>query len=144
MATIAAWIERSTPSVMVVDVSVEVTVLCRLMGVPVVVVAMAGDRTDRAHQLCYGVADALLACWPARVPLPTWPKAWIDKTTFVCAFSRFDARIGVGRPPPTGGRRRAALLLGAGGTDVSREQITAAVDATPDWDWDLLGGLGRG
>ncbi|MGI5128170.1 glycosyltransferase [Pseudonocardia sp. CA-107938] len=137
MATIAAWIERARPSVMVVDVSVEVTALCRAMGVPVVVVAMHGDRTDRAHRLGYDLADALLACWPAEFADPTWPAHWTAKTSFTGAFSRFDGRTAA---PRSGGRRRVAVLLGAGGTDVGAAQVAAATAATPDWDWDVLGG----
>jgi len=141
MATIAAWIGRNAPAVMVVDVSVEVSMLCRLLGVPVVGVAMQGDRTDRAHRLGYDLAEALLACWPAPMTSHAWPQHWIDKTCFVSAFSRFDARISVRAGGTSGsGPRRAALLLGAGGTDVGDGQIAATVAATPDWQWDVLGG----
>ncbi len=138
MARIAAWIDQARPSAMIVDVSVEVTVLCRVMGVPVVVVAMHGDRTDRAHRLGYDIADALLACWPAELADPAWPRNWTEKTCFASAFSRFDARIAaIG---PQCGRRRVAVLMGAGGTDIEVKQVAAAVKATPAWDWDLLGG----
>jgi hypothetical protein len=143
MATIAAWIDRERPAAMIVDVSVEVTTLCRAMGVPVVVVAMHGDRTDRAHQLGYDLADALLACWPETLADPGWPPNWTAKTCFASAFSRFDLRI---TPPARvpmlspGGRRRVAVLMGAGGTAVTPEHIADAASATPDWEWDLLGG----
>src|SRR6478609_6545915 len=65
MAIIADWIDANDPDLMVVDVSVEVAALCRLLGVPTVVVAMRGDRFDRAHRSAYDAADALLASWPA-------------------------------------------------------------------------------
>jgi hypothetical protein len=65
-AAIAAWVAREQPSLVVVDVSVEVAVLVRSMGVPVVVAAMRGDRTDRAHRTAYDLAEALLAPWPGR------------------------------------------------------------------------------
>ena len=139
MATLAAWIDRAQPAAMVVDVSVEVAALCRAMGVPVVVVAMQGDRTDRAHRLGYDLADALLACWPGALADPGWPRNWTEKTCFTSAFSRFDTRITFPEPRASG-RRRVAVLMGAGGTDVGAEQIAAAAAATPDWDWDVLGG----
>ena len=49
---------------MVVDVSVEVAILVRLLGVPVVVMAMPGDRIDAPHDLVYQAADHILAAWP--------------------------------------------------------------------------------
>lgn len=139
MAAIAAWVERAQPAAVVVDVSVEVAALCRLMGVPVVVVAMQGDRTDRAHRMGYDLADALLACWPPELADPDWPPHWIEKACFASAFSRFDARI-VSHAPRAEGRRRVAVLMGAGGTDVGAAEVAAADAATPGWDWDVLGG----
>ncbi|RTL67825.1 MAG: glycosyl transferase [Pseudonocardiaceae bacterium] len=147
MAAIAEWIGRTAPRLVVVDVSVEVTLLCRLLGVPVLVVAMAGDRTDRPHRAAYDAADALLACWPREVLDPPWPTAWTAKTRFVGALSRYDDRIGV----PTAvepaevvaariRRRSVVVLLGAGGRDVSDEDLAAAVRATPGWNWTVLGG----
>jgi glycosyl transferase family 28 len=120
-----------------VDVSVEVAVLARTMGVPVVVVAMRGDRLDPAHTLGYDLADALLAPWPATLPEPDWPRRWRDKTRHVGGFSRYDGRDRAATRP-----RRVAVLLGAGGTDDTMD-LDAAVTATPDWTWDVLGARGR-
>ncbi|RAC99908.1 hypothetical protein DN549_33820, partial [Burkholderia multivorans] len=50
---------------MVVDVSAEVVLLSRLLGVPVTVIAQAGERTDAAHRQAYALADALLVPLPA-------------------------------------------------------------------------------
>ncbi|MGD9990704.1 glycosyltransferase [Pseudonocardia sp.] len=152
MAAIASWIARTAPRLVVVDVSVEVALLCRLLGVPVLVVAMPGDRTDRAHRSAYDVADALLACWPREVLDPPWPSAWTAKTRFVGALSRYDDRIGtpagpaaatpddVGHRPARTRRRRVVVLLGAGGRDVGDDDLAAAARATPDWTWTVLGG----
>lgn len=137
MAAIAAWIAAARPSLMVVDVSVEVAVLARTMGVPVVVMAMRGDRLDPAHVLGYDLADVLLAPWPAALPEPGWPERWHAKTRHVGAFSRYDGRDrSAGRP------RRVAVLLGAGGTDDTLD-LEAAMTATPGWTWDVLGARGR-
>ena len=57
MATVAAWIDEVRPRLMVVDVSVEVALLARLMGIPVVRHGLAGDRSDAAHRLAYQAAD---------------------------------------------------------------------------------------
>lgn len=147
MAAVAEWIGRTAPRLVVVDVSVEVTLLCRLLGVPVLVVAMPGDRTDRAHRLAHDVADALLACWPRDVLDPPWPASWTAKTRFVGALSRYDSRIGTGPGPGPGrtrrggdGPRRVVVLLGAGGRDVGDDDLAAAERATPGWDWTVLGG----
>jgi hypothetical protein len=134
MARIARWIEETAPALLVVDVSVEVAVLARSMGVPVLVTAMRGDRTDPAHELGYAVAHELLAPWSAAFADPGW--GWSAKTRYVGAFSRFDGRAPAASP---GSRRRVVVLWGAGGTDLG----DAPAAATPDWDWDWLGTAGR-
>ncbi len=71
METIAAWVKQHRPSVVVVDVSVEVVALLRLLGIPTVVVAQPGDRSDEPHTLAYRCATAILAPWPAEAdPCP--------------------------------------------------------------------------
>ena len=54
----------------VIDVSVEVATLLRLLGVPVVVVAMPGERVDAPHTLVYQLADHILAAWPQDLYVP--------------------------------------------------------------------------
>ena len=51
---------RSKPRRVVVDCSVEITLLSRLAGFPVTVMAQPGQRDDAAHQLAYDVADQIL------------------------------------------------------------------------------------
>ena len=75
MGLIAAWVTATKPNVMVVDVSVEVAMLVRLLGVPVVVMAMPGDRIDAAHDLVYQAADHILAAWPRELYEPPWLQA---------------------------------------------------------------------
>ncbi|MCW2713421.1 MAG: hypothetical protein JWN88_468 [Frankiales bacterium] len=133
-AEIAGWVARARPSLVVVDVSVEVAVLVRSLGVPVVVAAMRGQRTDRAHATAYDLASALLAPWPASLPEP-WPSSWLDKTWHVGALSRLDGRPS--RPAPGG--RRVVVLWGQGGGEVSLSEVRAAERATPGWSWDVIG-----
>ncbi|MFE9681299.1 glycosyltransferase [Streptomyces sp. NPDC006285] len=143
MARIAEWIEAAAPRLLVSDVSVEVALLARLLGTPVAVAAMRGERTDPAHRTAYDLAELLLAPWPAALPEPGWPAHWLAKTVHTGAFSRFD-----GRPRPAAGAgrtrrsrpRRVLLLMGAGGTDVSPGEVKAARAATPGWRWTTLGG----
>ncbi|MBO1754994.1 glycosyltransferase [Allobranchiibius sp. CTAmp26] len=140
MATIARWIAAHRPRLMVVDVSVEVTLLARTLGVPVVVVAMRGDRTDPAHELAYDVADALLAPWPAAFAEPHWPGRWTAKTVHTGAFSRFDG------PSFDAARARDAVgpsvtcLLGDGGADLPAHFADQVAEETPDWRWTFCGG----
>lgn len=132
-ALLSAAFVRDRIRVMVVDVSVEVAVLARLHGVPVVVVAQPGDRIDRPHRSAYDLAERLLAPWPAR-PSPDWPARWRAKTVHLGTVSRFDGRAT--RPPPGG--RRVLALWGSGGTDVGADALRAAAGAS-GWAWRVAG-----
>ncbi|MET9929628.1 MULTISPECIES: glycosyltransferase [unclassified Streptomyces] len=143
MGAIADWTARTGPRLLVSDVSVEVALLARLMGVPVVVAAMRGDRFDPAHRLGYDLAEALLAPWPGTVPEPDWPRHWLDKTLHTGAFSRYDGRPRPPAPPP-GPTREAVVLLGAGGSGIGADDLRRAAEATPGWTWTFLGGADGG
>ena len=137
MAQIAAWAATHAPRVVIVDVSVEVTVLMRTMGVPTVVMGMPGTRDDRAHQLAYRLADAIIAPWPAWAPVFGGGAPWQAKTHAVGAISRFD-----GRQPataPSGGSPRVLVLSGRGGTELTIDMLAAAERKTPKWAWTVLG-----
>lgn len=142
-AQILDWVDRNQPDLMVVDVSVEVAVLVRLAGTPVVVMAMPGRRDDAAHVLGLDLADALVAAWPQPSSPESWPRRWWEKTHFVGAFSRFDDMI-CSTPAPRSSAadndRQVLLLWGTGGTGPSQEQMTAAAAATPGWSWDVADG----
>jgi len=58
---------------MMVDVSVEVSVLARLMGVPVVTMVLPGSRSDQPHRLGYALAAMLIAkpCSRMRITVPS-------------------------------------------------------------------------
>ncbi|WP_409238129.1 glycosyltransferase [Streptomyces sp. PA5.6] len=139
MGIIAQWIRRESPSLFVSDVSVEAAALARLMGVPVVVMAMRGDRKDPAHRLGYDLADALLAPWPHTVPEPGWPPHWHAKTIHTGSISRYDGRP---RPPAAAApaTKEVVVMLGAGGTHLTEDHLREAQRTTPDWTWTVLGG----
>ncbi|MFD1714989.1 glycosyltransferase [Amnibacterium flavum] len=65
MAAISAWFVAARPEAVVVDVSVEVALLARLHGIPVVTIGQPGDRRDPAHRLGYDISEAIIAPWPA-------------------------------------------------------------------------------
>jgi hypothetical protein len=134
MAAVAAWVGRARPALLVSDVSVEITMLVRALGVPVAVVVMAGDRRDRPHQTGYDAATSLFAAWPAGVrPVLGWRTEWNAKTVHLGAFSRFDSSP-VTTPP---GGRRVTVLWGRGGTTITADDIAAAAAATPAWTWSV-------
>ncbi|MBE7190374.1 MAG: glycosyl transferase, partial [Jatrophihabitans endophyticus] len=129
MAAIADWVTTVRPRVVVVDVSVEVAALVRLLGTRVVVVAGPGERSDDAHVLGGRMATQLVAPWPALGETST-------TVVHTGAFSRFD-----GRPVrPVPGDRRVLVLFGAGGDEVGTARLDAAAAATPGWTWRRLGG----
>jgi Glycosyltransferase family 28 C-terminal domain len=159
MAAIASWIQRTAPSVIVVDVSVEVTALARLLGVPVVSVILPGRRDDPAHRLGYVLAQTLIAPWPAFLSAdllsPDLQSTGLQTAHLlpadlpgegpvaapvqaVGAFSRFDGRT---PEPAVAGRSRSVLVLqGGGGSQVSARDLREAAAGTPGWEWTVLGG----
>lgn len=92
MDAIVQWVRDAQPEVFVVDVSVEVAVFVRLLGVPVVVTALPGNRIDAPHRLVHRMADQIIAAWPKDLRVPSWLRPHENKTAFVGGISRFDGR----------------------------------------------------
>ncbi|MGJ0120112.1 glycosyltransferase [Williamsia sp. MIQD14] len=137
MAAVAAWIARVRPSAVVVDVSVEMTVFVRLMGVPVVVMAMPGDRTDSPHELAHRIADRIVAPWSRGVYDPAHLHPFAAKTRHVGSISRFADRT---RDPAAIPLDPTVLVLGgAGGSAVDTHAVEAAARACPDHRWRFAG-----
>lgn len=134
MAALAAWVDQERPDVVVVDVSVEVTALVRLLGVPVVVVAQPGRREDAAHELGYDLASAVLAPWPAEVdPAPSLAR-WAAKVAHVGGISAL-----AGGPAGTHGDSTGVLLVGGEGWD-DPGLPSAVRAAVPGLGWEEVGG----
>lgn len=138
MAMISAWIEQHAPSAVVVDQSVEVCLLARLHGTPVVAMTAPGQRTDDPHRLGFGVASAVVGAWPdgwthrllPGLDLPT------DRVHAIGAVSRFPVSTERARAPRS--RPHAVLLAGTGGDGFTRDVVADAQAQTPDWDWTVL------
>lgn len=135
MAQIAAWVHEHNPSAFYVDVSVEVALFVRLLGVPVVTVAMPGIRTDTPHQTGYAQAEAIIAAWPDWVPTPPHLAPHADKLACVGGISRLEPRPGVQRDP-----HRVVVLYGAGGTSWNTDTWRAVQNACPNYTFEFLGG----
>ena len=130
MGALSAWIARHQPAALVVDVSVEVALLARLHGVPVITLAQPGVRDDRPHSLGYGISDAIIGPWPRaadqmwQVSDPTVQSLLIP----VGAISRF--------APQTRQRaerlqeKRVVVLNGTGGTSLGA-LVERAAEASP-------------
>jgi hypothetical protein len=139
MSAIAAWIAAEQPDAMVVDVSVEVALLARLAGVPVIWMAQRGHREDQPHRLAFAAASMIIAPWPAGTEdSPAEGESVARQLTHVGAVSRFDALT----PVPVPEERRVLVLLGLGGHAITAADMAAAARATPDWHWDVTGVTG--
>lgn len=140
------WIGRERPMLMVVDVSVEVALLTRLCGVPVVVGAMPGDRLDRPHRLAYDLAEALLAPWPPDAhPDAGWPEQWREKVWEVGGVSALPTRAALTdramlTDRAAGPVRRVLVLWGRGGADLDPGSVQEARAVTPGWEWAVRDG----
>jgi hypothetical protein len=134
----------------VVDVSMEVTVLARLLGLRVITVRQSGQRDDEPHRIGLSSADVV---WVPQHPALEPIDGPVDQRwCFTGAFSRFD---GVSRDGlrTQGGPRTAVLLVGAGGTalDAGSWRTAAAptgwqvviVGADARWCGDRVASIGR-
>ncbi|WP_129658414.1 glycosyltransferase [Rothia halotolerans] len=142
-ALISGWISSARPSAVVVDVSVEVALLVRLHGVPVVAVALPGDRADPAHQLGFDVATAILGAWPPQAAdcLSGLSDRARRKLVPVGAIGRL-APFPERPPGSAPGRRRVLVLSGTGGEGFADAVLSRARRETEDWSWEHLGGSG--
>jgi UDP-N-acetylglucosamine--N-acetylmuramyl-(pentapeptide) pyrophosphoryl-undecaprenol N-acetylglucosamine transferase len=137
MTRLVDWVRDARPAAVVVDASVEVTVLLRMLGVPVIVVAAPGTRDDAPHRTAHRVASRVLAPWSAAVMEPAHTRG---RATYCGAISRFDGRAAVRAP----GSRVVLVLVGAGGSAVRPDDVAAARAAPPGWTWRTLGVDGWG
>ena len=132
MARIAAWVERTDPALIVVDVSVEVALFARLLSVPTVVVRLAGERTDQPHLEAFRSASRVLAPFPAELESPGTPD-WVRAKTFHAGF------LGGGRPTETAEGRDIVVVFGKGGEGGDLSSLAAAARAVPERAWHVLG-----
>lgn len=139
-AVLSGAIATHRPDLLVVDVSVEATLLARLQGVPVVVVAQPGVRDDLAHRLAYRVARASIAPWPAWVTGAWRPGPGVSATPV--------GAIGPSARPSCRGVRRdgdvVVLLVGRGVHGFDDSFVTRLARCRPSTRFHLLGDVGGG
>lgn len=138
------WVAATDPAVVVVDVSVEVAVQLRLLGVPVVVVRLPGRRTDAAHRLGHQVAAALLA------PFAEVFDVGADVDDDVRRRTTYCGHVAAPHPPPVAGSvgadgaRRVLVVWGRGTPPPAGSDLDAAAASTPGWVWTMVGPPCRG
>ncbi|GAA3638406.1 hypothetical protein GCM10022223_66760 [Kineosporia mesophila] len=125
-------VARYRPPLAVVDVSVEVTVLLRASGVPVVAVRQPGLRDDPAHTLGFGLADEVVMPVPESWGLHTGR----PRTRAVGLVSGAHRAV-----PGTDdrGRARAVVLVGSGGSRLGRKACAQIAAGLPGHDVHVLG-----
>ena len=158
-AVVEAAAEGRPFGAMVVDVSVEVALFARLLGVEVVVVSQPGDRTDLPHRLAHDAARRVVAPWPAGTHDSSSLDRVADKVRWVGGISRWDgrraggvtgaagvdgteARVGVASEARAGVVPGSVVFVGgAGGSDHDdlAAAVAAAARATPGTTWTALG-----
>ena len=79
---------------MIIDVSVEVAMLCRTASVPYLYVRLAGERDDEPHLNAFAGALGLLAPYPRQLEAATTPD-WVRQKTLYLDFmpNKTDKRL---------------------------------------------------
>ncbi|RUQ98272.1 glycosyltransferase [Labedella endophytica] len=120
----------------VVDVSAEVAVFVRLLGLPLALFSQPGPRTDAPHRLAFDVANVIIC---------PWPEGAHDLSAFGDAQARLHTVGGISRHA---GRERAevergsVLLLGGIGEAAERPAVWHTLTARfPDVSWRSAGFL---
>ena len=132
-ALLSGWIRDHRPALMVVDVSVEIVLLARLCGTPVVSFRLAGRRDDPPHLAAFEASEALIAPFPAELDEPDLP-AWIrERTVHAGLLAPASPTQAPGKP------RRIAVVLGRGGSAMDPAALLAAAAATPGYHWQVAG-----
>ena len=134
MAIIAAWIERTDPVLMIVDVSVEVALFARLLSVPTLYVRLAGTRGDPPHREAFRAAERLIAPFPEALDAPDVPD-WVREKTVYAGF--LVAPVSEAMGATEGGS--IAVVFGRGGAGGDFARLVAAARAVPDREWHVLG-----
>jgi len=143
-ARLARWVEEEDPALLVVDGPLDVALLGRLIGVPVVPVRRPFAGVGAAAGAVHELAAAWLAPFPAALePVDTPPE--IRRRTVHAGFvSRFEGRrlgqraarrrIGV---PEDG--RHVTIISGSEGLDLDAGAIEAAAATASAWTFSVLG-----
>ncbi len=136
MALLTQFLTSQESLLLVVDVSVEVTLLARLLGIPTLVIRQHGHRQDLAHRMAYESAQLLVA------PYPDWmadrQEDWLEsKTLYSGGFSRFTFTA---KPVDLGViKNQVAVFVGQGGSSLDSNLLKQLSRQCPDYEFHVLG-----
>lgn len=133
VSLLTGWIAQARPSLMVVDVSVEIAMLARLAATPTVYVRLGGLRGDDAHLDAFRGATALLAPFHQDLDdleTPEWVRA---RTRFCPGLTLAGHVLPEGRPDTV------LVVNGLGGAVCNGDDLAMAACATPMMNWRVIG-----
>jgi hypothetical protein len=132
IAQLTEWIAQNRPSLIVVDVSVEIAMLAHLASVPFVYVRLSGRRDDRPHLDAFRGATALLA--PFHEDLD-------DEQTHPLIRLRTFYAPGIveAREASEVERDLILVVVGRGGGSSDGGVWAAAAASVPDMRWRVIG-----
>ncbi|CAM3969624.1 Predicted glycosyl transferase [Pedobacter westerhofensis] len=127
------------PMILVVDVSVEVTLLARLCGIPTVVMLQHGRRNDEPHRNAYQSAQLLIAPFSPVMASGGIAEEFAAKTFYSGGFSRYsNLNLSTNIHESPG---HLAILTGKGGTSVDPEFIIFLANQCPGYVFHVIGQL---
>lgn len=136
VAMMTAFFRSAFPMVLVVDVSVEVTLLARLAGIPTIVMRQHGLRDDLPHLMAYQSAECLLA--PFSSSIAPLSEKWVEeKTIYTGGFSRFSQIKSNAEIP-----HHVAVIVGSGGTSINTSFLEFLAISVPDFYFHIIGKIG--
>ena len=137
----AATFQQNYPMLLIVDVSVEITILARLCSIPTVVVKQHGNRSDIPHLQAYESAELLLAPFSAGMA-PVKEADWIkEKTIYTGGFSRYSNKRCTEQKEEPG---NIGVLTGEGGTSINAGFIHFLATSCPDYTFHVMGSIADG
>ncbi|EMI42935.1 glycosyltransferase [Rhodopirellula sp. SWK7] len=139
VAKYTTWLAKSKPDLMVVDVSVEISMLTRLASVPQIVMRQHGDRSDPAHLSAYAAAHSLLAPFPEMME-DEITADWVrEKTVYLDGFCRDHATGPSNSAADTSDVATIVFMFGRGGSGDVHERIRAAAKLLPEFQIVVIG-----
>jgi len=139
-SAISSALHALFPVILIVDVSVEVTILATLCGIPTVVVRQNGDRDDTAHLHAYECAQLLIAPSSELLMNPS-THSWVNKKTFFSGgFSKYS---GCDNPDSASDCRSIGVIVGSGGTSLNAKVINALSKQCADKSIFVIGNIAQ-
>ncbi|MHC5307068.1 glycosyltransferase [Bartonella sp. LJL80] len=131
---ICEWIEVTRPSLMLVDVSVEIATLASLNGLPFIYTRLSGERRDTAHESIFRAAAGLLCPFHSLLDAPD-TEDWIKiKSVY---FSGLSQTLSSFRTIA----KSLLVVLGRGGHSIDLTNLAEMASELTEWRIDVIGPL---